>query len=233
MINQLYNYLINAAIIPQKLPSEISLNIPYFSQWESPKLVDSFLSHQLEAKDDPLWRDSGATSKEEYQYWSWNLCGSACLKMILKFQTGIEHRLCDLGRKITEYGGYIHQTNGSIDGLYYKPFITYMRKEHSLQALVAVPLTFKRIRYEISQGNFVIVSVNPAIRDEKNTAPKTKTGHLVLITGYNDLFGVFYLHNPSGYYKKSQRNHKIKYQDFMKFFSKRGIIIYADNKIGK
>jgi hypothetical protein len=33
--------------------------------------------------DDPLWQQSGAQTVEEYAQWATNLCGMACLKMIL------------------------------------------------------------------------------------------------------------------------------------------------------
>ena len=38
---------------------------------------------------------------------------------------------------------------------------------------------------------------------------------------------VIYIHNPSGYYDKSQINHEIPQSDFKRFFSGKGIIIMS------
>ena len=56
---------------------------PFYSQWESPELVPSFLDGSLTAEQDPRWHRSGAASPAEYAYWVVKICGLACLKMIL------------------------------------------------------------------------------------------------------------------------------------------------------
>jgi|SRR5215213_9575541 len=58
-------------------------NVPYFSQWESPKLNKQILEKKISTDDDPRWEDSGALTKQEYNQWSWSGCGMACTKMIL------------------------------------------------------------------------------------------------------------------------------------------------------
>lgn len=42
----------------------------YFSQWESPQLVDKILQRSISAIDDPNWKNSGAIDKNEYLNWS-------------------------------------------------------------------------------------------------------------------------------------------------------------------
>ncbi|MEK7571158.1 MAG: hypothetical protein AAB553_02700 [Patescibacteria group bacterium] len=74
---------------PQKI-SFLHKNIPYFSQWESPTLVDTIVRKKISAKDDPRWKNSGAKTKAEYELWSHNTCGMACLKMILAKELGKE-----------------------------------------------------------------------------------------------------------------------------------------------
>src|SRR3989338_258315 len=61
-------------------------NVPYFSQWESKDLVNDIINKKISAKDDPLWKKSGAKNKKEYELWSWNGCGMACFKMILAYK---------------------------------------------------------------------------------------------------------------------------------------------------
>ncbi|MGO7288089.1 hypothetical protein ACCT25_38290, partial [Rhizobium ruizarguesonis] len=58
--------------------------VPYFSQWESPGMTLPVLAEGSQALlSDPLWRHSGAATIEEYARWAVNVCGMACLKMIL------------------------------------------------------------------------------------------------------------------------------------------------------
>ena len=58
--------------------------VPYFSQWETPEMTLSVLAEGSAALlRDPLWRQSGAETVEDYARWAVNVCGMACLKMIL------------------------------------------------------------------------------------------------------------------------------------------------------
>ena len=209
------------------IPAKHHLDIPFYSQWESPALVDKILSRKISAKDDPKWKNSGAKSKEEYEYWSWNLCGTACLKMIIAYENKKIPKLFTLARDITRFGGYLPKNKKIIDGLFYKPFIQYLNEVHKRNAMIRNPLSLNRIKLELSKGNFPIVSVSQTIRDEQAPTPSNKTGHLVIITGYDDSTKNLFLNNPSGYYRKSQKNHRISYNDFLKFYSGRGIIVYG------
>src|SRR3990167_6800417 len=82
--------------------------IPYFSQWESPKLVGKIIERKILARDDQKWKNSGAKSPEEYEYWSWNICGMACLKMILASKFSKNYKMIELAKKCEEYGAYVH-----------------------------------------------------------------------------------------------------------------------------
>ena len=59
--------------------------VPFFSQWETPDMTLAVLADGAEAalRRDPLWRGSGAETLDEYAVWAANICGMACLKMIL------------------------------------------------------------------------------------------------------------------------------------------------------
>lgn len=112
-----------------------SLKVPYFSQWETPDMTLPILSEGASALHrDPLWRNSGAETIEEYARWAVNVCGMACLKMILAAR-GETHLILSLARACTAYGGYVvNETDTSIKGLIYAPFVNFVRERFSLSA---------------------------------------------------------------------------------------------------
>ena len=59
--------------------------VPFFSQWETPDMTMDVLAEGAEValRRDPLWKGSGAETLDEYAVWAANICGMACLKMIL------------------------------------------------------------------------------------------------------------------------------------------------------
>lgn len=196
--------------------------MPYFSQWESRDLVEKIITKQLNAGDDPRWKESGARTTDEYTSWSWSCCGMACLKMILAHK---QHKIVPtvtLGKKCLEYGGYTQPVEKS-PGLYYKPFVTFVKNEYDLDAKAVGALTLAEIKRTISGEGYAMVSVTPEIRFPEDE-PTTRGGHLVLIVGYDDRKQVMYLNNPSGF-KESQENVAIPYRQFMKFFDNKGILI--------
>ena len=105
-----------------------ALDVPYFSQWETPEMTLPVLAEGAAALHrDPLWKNSGAETIEEYARWAVNVCGMACLKMILAAR-GEAHPILSLARACTSYGGYVvDEADASIKGLIYAPFVTFVR----------------------------------------------------------------------------------------------------------
>ena len=202
----------------------IKRTIPYFSQFASADLAEKIVTGKMQAKDDPNWKESGAHTAQEYALWSRNMCGMACLKMILAYLGTSEVRLVQLAKACMQYGGYVI-TGEKIDGLFYEPFCRYVKKRWALSAMIAPVLTMRRIRYEIGLGNFVIVSVHPGIRNQQKKKDEKNGGHLVLLTGFDLQKHTLYLHNPSGFTKLSQEHFEISEVDFLRFFAGRGIVI--------
>jgi uncharacterized protein YvpB len=200
----------------------IHQDIPYFSQWESRELVEKIIMKQIEAKDDPRWRKSGAQDVEEYASWSWSGCGMACLKMILAHKNNEIIPLVTLGRQCLNYGGYTLPLEDG-PGLYYKPFVRFIKEKYGLDGKAMSALTLSEIKQAISDGGYVMTSVTPEIRFPVST-PKKRGGHLVLLFGYDDTKQVVYLNNPSGF-KNSQEKVEVSYEQFMKFFDNKGIIV--------
>jgi hypothetical protein len=199
-------------------------NVLYFCQWESRVLAKDFLSGEKSAIDDPLWENSGAKTREEYSDWSWACCGMACLKMVLAHKYDNIVPLVTLGKRCMEYGGYKLPLAESA-GLYYKPFTEFVEKEYNLHAEVLSPLTVTGILEALSDGKYIIASVNPAIRHPESPTPKTKSGHLILLLGYDLTSKKFSFHNPSGDTKENQEYASLSFRDFKRFFSGRGIAI--------
>ncbi|PIY80928.1 MAG: hypothetical protein COY80_00235 [Candidatus Pacebacteria bacterium CG_4_10_14_0_8_um_filter_42_14] len=154
-------------------------SIPYFAQWESPDLVSEFITKSRKSQSDPRWKESGAESKNEYAFWSPNICGMACLKMILAEVTGIAYPLIVLAKQAAEYGAYI-PSRTDVLGLYYAPFCDFINKEFCLSAWYSSNLSISQIEREVEKGSYVIASVHSSIRTPKSSPP-SKGGHLVLI----------------------------------------------------
>lgn len=198
-------------------------DVPYFSQWESRELNAKILSHEIDTKNDPKWKLSGASTQQEYEDWSWTGCGMACTKMLIAHKTGKVIPIVELGKKCAEYSGYTYPLKDSA-GLRYAPYVKFMKAEFGLEAKLVVPLIIQEIVAELSAGNYVIVSVSPDIRTPK-TRPTYKGGHLILMLGYDLDKKELYFHNPSGTSKSTQEYACVSFDDFKKFFSGRGIII--------
>jgi hypothetical protein len=205
------------------LPPTINLPFTYYSQWESPRLVDKFIYQTLPVSKDPQWKKSGASTPKDYEYWSWNLCGIACLRMVLAGKKIPVPPAVTLAKKSIKYGCYT-PTPDFIGGLFYKPFINFLTGKFHLQSIIANPLSIKRIKYYLSQKCYVIASISPQIRNP-DSHPAKKGGHLVLITGYNSAAKTLTFQNPSGFYRKSQQNVLLSESVFSRFFANRGIIV--------
>ncbi|RUW84413.1 hypothetical protein EOA35_36585, partial [Mesorhizobium sp. M8A.F.Ca.ET.023.01.1.1] len=110
--------------------------VPFFSQWETPDMTLAVLADGAEAalRRDPLWQGSGAATRDEYAVWAANVCGMACLKMILATRGQIVPTI-ELARRCTGYGGYV-VNEGSIKGLIYAPFVAFVKQEFGLEAEV-------------------------------------------------------------------------------------------------
>ncbi|MCR5942716.1 hypothetical protein FG152_18130 [Ochrobactrum sp. XJ1] len=198
-------------------------NVPYFSQWETPEMTLPVLAKGAVALlDDPLWQRSGAESVEEYAQWAVNLCGMACLKMILATR-GEDHSALELARACTRYGGYVVSADGiSIKGLIYAPFAELVSSQFGLKAEVMTGVETAALPELLSRWPFFMASVHHSIR-WPDQAPPLKGGHLVLITSASSQ-GVRF-HNPSGHDRASQADVVLPLDVFDRFFAGRGIAV--------
>lgn len=198
--------------------------IPYFSQWESRRLVSDFLSGNLSPADDPLWHMSGAIDREEYARWSFHICGMACLKMLLAHWQKKIVPTIELMKQCREYGGYTVREDGTIKGLFYRPFVSFIADKFGLNAEVKEYTPIEEIYNEISSGAVYIASVHPSIRIPEVPPPK-RGGHLVYVFGRNEQNRELIFHNPSGNTQENQENVHLNCTIFARFYAQRGILI--------
>ena len=171
---------------------------------------------------DPLWQRSGAQTVDEYAHWAVNLCGMACLKMILASR-GELHPIVELAKSCASYGGYVvNDADGSIKGLIYAPFVRFVGEQFGLHAEVRTEVQTDSLPTLLSEKTFFMASVHHAIR-WPDRAPPAKGGHLVLITAASPTAIRF--NNPSGHDADSRSAVELPLAVFDRFFAGRGVAV--------
>ena len=197
-------------------------SVPYYAQWESPELVAEIVSGRLPAQHDPNWPKSGAATPDDYAYWSWRLCGMACLRMALDHWRGTAPPPVSLAHECQEAGAYVRHEDGRLDGLIYAPFAVHVRTRWGLGAESRPELGPEVIRAHLAAGGLAMLSVHPSLR-ELDPAPPHKGGHLVLAVAADDVR--LYVHNPSGFPGRSQRAFAVPWAEFDRFYAGRGVLL--------
>ncbi len=213
-------------------------NIPYVSQYASKKLAEKFVEDSPYLKEDSKWLESGAETIDEYIFWAPKLCGMACFKMICKSlgsrasKWSANMPLVALGKEAIGAGCYKKDPDNPnrLIGLLHAPFLKFTERFGFAGKLLWY-IGANVVAQEILKNNFIIASVSHEIRDA-GAHPQIKSGHLILVHGFkieNGRIAGFYIHNPSGFYNKSQENHFVTVEDFRNCFSGRIIILYKNN----
>lgn len=197
--------------------------VPYFSQWETPEMTLAVVAEgEAALLNDPKWAQSGADTVEEYAHWAANLCGMACLKMILASR-GALHPIMTLARAATDFGGYVVSADGtSIKGLIYAPFVRMVAERFGLKAEVVTGIEAAHLPVLLSRFPFFMASVHHSIR-WPDSEPPSKGGHLVLVTAATP--DTVRFHNPSGHQRDTQADVVLPLADFGRFFANRGIAV--------
>mgnify|MGYP006281478941 CR=1 FL=1 len=209
----------------------LDYNLKSYAQWESKQLVRDIIREKIDTSRDPGWQKSGAKTREEYKMYSWQICGMACLKMILKsIYPEKRYKLVHLAKEAQKYGVYkkknISDITANLDGLFPYPFIQFIKK-YNLKGHRKIGVKENYLAKLILKNKFIIASVHHTIRED-NPPQNTKRGHLVLIVGFkvkNKKVLGFYVNNPSGYYKISQEKHFVSLKNWRKCFIGNCIII--------
>ncbi|WP_063888599.1 MULTISPECIES: C39 family peptidase [unclassified Burkholderia] len=199
--------------------------VPYFSQWESRSLVGKFLTRDILPEDDPLWYQSGAASAAEYARWSPNICGMACLKMLLAYRLNITVPLLYLVREAVKFGVYRPELGDSGMRLLYAPFVNWVNTRYALNAEVVERTRAIAVEPLLRTGHVLIASVHPSIRHAPTITPSARGGHLVLAFDVDRQSDEWVFHNPSGLSVETQENVRLPRLIFEQFFANRGILI--------
>ena len=208
----------------QAQPPHIQYNVLYVSQFAHPEYAERILKKGVPKTSDPNWKETGAESSSEYAEWVLTICGMACTSMILKYFKNKHIGIVSLAKEALEHGVYQRRSDG-ISSMQYREFSEWISR-HGLNAKVYTRLTVKGIVYLLTNGELVIVSVNPNIREYETADNKQKGGHLVLITGYDQSNDTLTLHNPSGFVSHdTQKNYTIPVTQFKRYYARRGIAV--------
>ena len=204
------------------MPSQVNRRaIPWITQYATPTLIRSIAYEGHPAWDDPNWRLTGAPSQEIYGRWCGHLCGMACLRMVLFARDGQAPSIFALLDGCLRYGGYREEPDGQIKGLFYQPFVDFVRDRYKLEAEVITQLDADRLVREFGMGRLVIASVHREIRRPEVIPPKTG-GHLVLVTERHNSHVTFYI--PSGHTAESGVA-RLATETFDRFAAHRGIAL--------
>lgn len=194
---------------------------PYFSQWSSAAVNEAIIDGDLVPVADRDWAASGATSAQEYDFWSWHACGVACTQGVLA-RTGYEvPLLVPLAREIYSAGGY-RATDRGLLGLIYAPYVQYLHSRWGLDARVAAPCSVADVCDFVDTGGLAVASVHPSIRYAP-AMPPGRGGHLVLVTGARG--GLISFDNPSGVCASTWRVDGMERSVFGQYFAERAILI--------
>lgn len=199
--------------------SNIKLKVPYQSQFT--------LSKNNNIARDNNWntpasgyKKSGALSVVDYKKYSNNICGAACIKMILDYYGKTPSNLFSIFYQLNNLGLYTADLS-----LNYTNLSPYFKKYKLKSKTYRVGLTIDEVCRNLSKGFPVVLSVGTF--NIKPSQKQKTMGHLVLCVGYNFKKGVLYIHDPSGDCEKREcRYREVKLSDFYNFCSEKGFIVY-------
>jgi len=218
--NLAFEYKARSAVIKQK----VNFKVPNVCQFARPEHAELSLRKQLAPAEDPYWEESGARSPERYADWAFTMCGMASAAMAIGYFNNEDMKPVHLAEDALRTGVYTEE-RGGISNMKYKEFAHWLRT-HKLKAKVYSRLSTRGIRSALSEGQLVIISVNPNIRGY-DTAPAGQIGgHLVVATGYDLVANTMSINNPSGFVSTdTQVNHTLSISEFGRYFAGRGIVI--------
>ncbi|MBP6115439.1 MAG: hypothetical protein KBC57_08075 [Neisseriaceae bacterium] len=202
-----------------------SSRLPYVPQWASAHAIPQILSGELALIDDPLWADSGAPTPAAYAEWASHICGMACLRMILGQRLGLAQApsLFALKDQCLAHGGYV-QDGDRIKGLYYRPFIDWVRTHYGLFAELKEHTPIRTLLPHLGTSHAFMASVHPSIRTPQNDPPH-QGGHLILVYGFDSAHDTLTFHNPSGHLPSTQQAVRMTVANFERFYAGRGILV--------
>jgi hypothetical protein len=167
---------------------------------------------------DPLPWLSFGSAKDEYERWVPEICGICCLKMIGDTVGTTRHQsLYQLTMMAVENGTFTIGEAGRIHGAYHKP-LSELAQTFGIPCEVAANLTTARIRREIGNGRYAILSVDLGKVDSA-----LRGGHLVLVYAHDGV-GEFLLHDCSSVLRQNGRAVKVTWSELENMSNRKGLI---------
>jgi hypothetical protein len=167
------------------------------------------------------WASDGYRSSEEYLFWCRKVCGLACLQSLLHGWTDIRLPMGELLAQALDWGCYVVEPSGKVQGLIYRPFMAWVSSEFGFDCQLIEHTPIHKSTRQVRPGQVMIASVSPEIRDSDTYEPQ-RGGHLVLVHAVHD--GAVRFHNPSGYSHNSD-SASLPMHVFERFHANRGILI--------
>ena len=208
--------------------------VPYSAQIASPELAARIFVEGLDPALDPRWVESGASTPEEYAYWTSRACGVACVKMCVEALGGPARPLIEWARRGEERGGYLRglPSKGSQAelGWLHSSLAEMIRTE----GFFAEPRRLEIGEFPglIAEGMLLIASVSYEIG---MPGPITrKGGHLVVVFGVvveDQRLASLILNNPSGRTTELQAGARIQVERFAAGYTRRVIVVGLGDRI--
>lgn len=213
-----------------RLPYEI----PYYSQLASPELASPIFDSGMDSAQDPLWREYGARSQEEYAYWASRACGAACVKMVVEGLGGPVRSMMDWIQRGVALGGYL--TTSDVTGLpaeigWSHTVLARLVEQAGFPAR-SQPASIDVLIDHLRQGFPAIVSISYELGTDR--AVSQKGGHLSVLTGADvDAGGLVAvtLHNPSGRTSALRQHAHIPASRFERAYSGRAILVFGEKSM--
>lgn len=193
--------------------------VPYHCQWADRDLVDGIVSGRVDARADAKQGTFCFGGPDEYEFWARRTCGLACLESVLDALGIARPSRAELLKQSMAHGAYRLDPGGAVQGLIYRPFLTWVKSAFGLSGRVLEHCTLDAVAQELDGGSLVMCSVSPEIRrpDEPNVR---RGGHLVLVHGCGA--DTIRFHNPSGF-RHNQENVVLPRTTFERFFAGRAL----------
>jgi hypothetical protein len=195
---------------------------PYESQWGDLACNQPLIERGVSPATVFDWSTDGYPSEEAYLFWARHICGLACLRSVLRAwspQHG-DIAMFELIRRAEQRGALV-RTADDVGGLYYRPFVEWVRGDFGIDGTVHPSTTAEELLGHVRAGGVALASVSSEIRYPER--PNTRRGgHLVLVHGFDGDRVV--LNNPSGV-GASAENAGVDLRTFTRFFAERGVTL--------
>jgi hypothetical protein len=170
-------------------------DVPYRSQWASLSCNAAVVVNGADPCATEPWRSTGFADPDEYRFWSRRLCGLACLESVLAYWEIPHPNRAALLADALDWGAYVRQPDGGVEGLIYAPFLRWTSARFGLAGELHRHTSLEALARTVSADSMAIASVSSEIRypDRPNIR---RGGHLVLIHGTSH--EQVWFHNPSG-----------------------------------